>query len=524
MNQQTALIIGAGPAGLTAAYQLLKETDIYPVIIEADGDIGGISRTHNHRGKRMDIGGHRFFSKNKEITDFWLDICPLQGMPSIDDRLLGREKTLTPGGPDPDRDERVMLLRDRVSRILYLRKFFDYPISMKPATFAAMGLPRTLKAGFGYLHAMTTKREEHTLEDFMINRFGQPLYEMFFKEYNRKVWGVTPADMAPDWGAQRIRGLSLGKALGNMFGSMFRRGGAKETSLIEEFYYPKRGPGQLWECVAADILKMGGDIRLHSTVTGFRLDGSRVAELEIATPGGVESLKGDFIVSSMPVKDLIEALPDAEVPPNVREVAERLPYRDFITVGLLVDGLALRNKTKTPTSGGLVPDCWIYIQEPDVKIGRLQIFNNWSPYMLDQPGEGVWIGLEYFCFEGDEMWEMDDEAFIRFAIDELVKIHVLDSPEAVRDSVRLKVKKAYPAYYGVYERFGEVRDYLDSLDNLYCVGRNGQHRYNNMDHSMLTAMEAVRLIRDGSADKTRLWAVNTEEEYHESSKTEKGGA
>lgn len=523
MKKETALIIGAGPAGLTAAYRLLKETDIHPIIIEASGEIGGISRTHRHNGKRMDIGGHRFFSKNPEITEFWLNICPLQGSPALDDRLLGREKTLSPGGPDPESAERVMLLRDRVSRILYLRKFFDYPISMKPATFAAMGLPRTLRAGFGYVHSALFQREERTLEDFMVNRFGKPLYEMFFKEYNRKVWGVTPADMAPDWGAQRIRGLSLWKAFTHMLGGLFRHSGAKETSLIEEFYYPKRGPGQLWEAVAADILALGGDIRLHSEVAALTLDGTRVKSLEIQTPNGVETLEGAFVFSSMPIKDLIAALPAEAVPSVARDVAQRLPYRDFMTVGLLVDGLALQNKTKIPTPGGLIPDCWIYIQEPDVKIGRLQIFNNWSPYMLDHPGEGVWIGLEYFCFEGDAMWEMDDEEFIRFAIDELVKIKVLDSPGSVRDSVRLKVKKAYPAYYGAYEHFDEIRRYLDTLENLYCIGRNGQHRYNNMDHSMLTAMEAVRLVREGNLDKSALWAVNTEEEYHETSKTSQGG-
>ena len=514
-KKQTAIIIGAGPAGLTAAYCLLKETDVKPIIIEESEFIGGISRTATHNGNRMDIGGHRFFSKSEEVNAIWNELMPTQGSPSIDDKLLGVEKKLAQNGPDPESEEVVMLLRNRISRIFFLRKFFDYPISIKARTFINMGPWRTLKAGCGYLKSCVVKKPEDNLANFYINRFGKPLYEMFFEDYTEKLWGVNPKYLSADWGAQRVKGLSLSKAVLNAVTKPFKPKDKVETSLIEQYIYPKKGPGQLWELLAQKVVEMGAELHMNCKAERFELtdDGKSIAKVICSTPEGERVLEGDHFFSTMPVKDLVCGMGES-APEDVRRVATELPYRDFITVGLLVDRLKLKNNTKIKTLTGDVPDCWIYIQERDVKIGRLQLFNNWSPYMVSDPQKYMWIGLEYFCNEGDEMWNMSDSDFISFAISELEKIDVLD-PALVRDSVRIKVKKAYPAYFGAYNEFDKVRSYLDGIENLWCIGRNGQHRYNNMDHSMLTAIEAVRAVKNGSSDKRDVWNVNTEKEYHE---------
>lgn len=507
---KTAIIIGAGPAGLTAAYMLLKETDVVPIVLEESDVVGGISRTVCHNGNRMDLGGHRFFSKNEEVNALWQELMPLQGAPALDDLLLGREKPLEKGGPDPEHEDRVMLVRDRVSRIYYLRKFFDYPISLKWQTIRNMGIWRTMKAGVGYVWSAIFKRKEKTLKDFMINRFGVPLYRMFFESYNEKLWGRNPEDIAPDWGAQRIKGLSLMKAILSMLRhALGIREKQVETSLIEQYRYPKRGPGQLWETMASEIEARGGKIVLNAAVAKIYQTNDRIEAVE--TSDG-KRFEGDWFFSSMPIKDLVESL-RSPVPEEVQTVAKGLPYRDFITVGMLLKSIRLKNQTERKTLNNIVPDCWIYVQERDVHMGRIQVFNNWSPYMVEDPEHTVWLGLEYFCNEGDWMWEMSDEAFIEMAKQELIRMEIIE-PDAVLDAKRLRVKKAYPAYFDTYEQFDVVRAYLDGFENLYCIGRNGQHRYNNMDHSMLTAMEAVRALRNGTG-KEALWSINTEEVYHE---------
>ena len=510
MDNKTAIIIGAGPAGLTAAYELLKLTDIKPIILEESEFIGGISRTAVHNGNRMDLGGHRFFSKNKEVNDLWAELMPLQGKPSYDDKILGVVKDLPADGPDPEEVDRVMLLRNRISRIFFLRKFFDYPVSLKPATFRNMGFARTMKSGFGYIGSCFHKLPEDSLENFYINRFGRPLYEMFFEYYTENLWGRHPSEISADWGAQRVKGLSLSKAVWNVISKPFRSKDKVETSLIEQYYYPKRGPGQLWEYLADDIRSMGGEIIMNTSVRDIEVADGRVVSV---TSADGRRFPADIFMSTMPVRDLVAGMGD--VPPaDVRRVAAGLPYRDYITVGLLVDKLRLENKTKIKTLTGNVPDCWIYIQERDVKIGRLQIFNNWSPYLVDDMNKHVWVGLEYFCTEGDNMWNTPPEDFISFAAEELEKIGIIKR-ENIVDSFTAKVKKAYPAYFGTYAEFDKVKDYLDSYTNLFCVGRNGQHRYNNMDHSMLTAINAARSIISGTMDKESVWNVNTEKEYHE---------
>ncbi len=514
MQQKTAIIIGAGPAGLTAAYTLLKETDLHPVILEESEFIGGISRTAVYRNNRMDIGGHRFFSKSGAVTALWNELMPVQGALAKDDLLLGRQKPLVAGGPDPEKEDRVMLVRDRVSRIFYLGKFFDYPISLKPQTIANMGFVRTMRAGFGYVFAAVFKRKERSLEDFYINRFGKPLYSMFFEDYTEKLWGVHPSHISPEWGAQRVKGLSLMKAIFSVLLKPFQKDQKKqETSLIEQYIYPKKGPGQYWETMAQRILDLGGEIRMNESVVGVESNGSTVTAVKTSKDGREETLRADVFFSSMPIKDLITAMGET-VPPETRDIAQGLPYRDFITVGLLLNKLKIKNQTQMKTVGNIVPDCWIYVQERNVKIGRLQIFNNWSPYMVDDLEHTVWIGLEYFCTEGDDMWNTPAEDFIRFATEELEKIGVIERRD-VLDATHIRVKKAYPAYFGTYGQFDRVREFLDGYTNHYCSGRNGQHRYNNMDHSMMTAMEAVRLYREGVVDKSPVWNVNTEEEYHE---------
>lgn len=519
-RKNKAVVVGAGPAGLTAAYELLKKTDIHPVVMEATDVIGGISQTVKYKGNRMDIGGHRFFSKNTAIMEWWNNVMPIQGAPSKDDILLGNnEKPLQKDGPDPQKEDRVMLYRDRVSRIFFLRKFFDYPISLKMSTFANMGLWRTIKSGCGYIYSQIHKLKEDSLENFYVNRFGRPLYELFFEGYTEKVWGKHPSKLGADWGSQRVKGLSVYAIIKDALMKPFRGDDVSqkkvETSLIEQFIYPKLGPGQLWEIVADDVRKMGGEVNMQHEVKHINVSEGRVVSVEYNLPDGeTKSVPCDYLLSTMPIKDLIASIKGIDIPADVYRIAQELPYRDFITVGLLLDNMKIKNKTKIKTYADRVPDTWIYIQERDVKVGRLQVFNNWSPYLVKDYENTMFVGLEYFCNEGDELWNMSDEAFIAMAIDELVRIDIIDS-NAVIDSTRVKIKKAYPAYYGSYNELDKVKNFLDGIENLYCLGRNGQHRYNNMDHSMMTAMVAVDNIKNGISDKSAIWNVNTETEYHE---------
>ena len=513
------VIIGGGPAGLTAGYELLKKSDEYEVVIlEQSENLGGISRTVKHNGHRMDIGGHRFFSKDKAVNDFWAELMPVQGAPSFDDEILGREKPLSKGGPDPEKEDRVMLIRRRISRIYYLHKFFDYPISMKPQTFINMGLPRTVKAGFSYLKSTVSKKEETSLENFYINRFGKVLYSMFFEGYTEKLWGRHPSEISADWGAQRVKGLSILAVIKDMLSKLVPNKNRKvETSLIEEFQYPKFGPGQLWEAVGAEFEKMGGKILYNHKVTDIDISEGRVNSVRC----GDETVDGDIFISSMPVKDLVAGMGE-NVPSDAKEIAKGLPYRDFVTVGLLLNKLNLKNETGIKTLGNIVPDCWIYVQDVGVKLGRIQVFNNWSPYLVKDPQNTVWIGLEYFCDEGDAFWNMEEKECVDFAVKELISMGVIDADAKVLDSHREKVQKAYPAYFDTYGRMDELISYLDTFENLYCVGRNGQHRYNNMDHSMATSFEAVSNIISGKKTKENIWSVNTEAEYHEENSNESG--
>lgn len=513
------IIIGAGPAGLTAAYELLRRSTEYQVIVlEESGVIGGISRTVEHNGNRMDMGGHRFFSKVAEVNEWWERMLPAQGAPSRDDILLNRSCSLKPGGADPEKTDRVMLRRKRLSRIFFRQKFFDYPISLRLDTLRKIGFGNTVLVGLSYLKSVIHKREERSLEDFYINRFGRKLYSMFFERYTESLWGRHPSEISPEWGVQRVKGLSVVVIIKDMLGRIFSQKNRKvETSLIEEFSYPKLGPGQLWELTADEVRKMGGEIRLHARAAEFLREGNGgITAVVYDQDGKVCRESADYVISSMPVKDLVAGIQNT--PENCAEIAAGLPYRDYMTVGVLVHHLNLKNETKIKTVGNIVPDDWIYVHDKNVKMDRLQIYNNWSPYLVKDGEHTVWMGLEYFCSQGDELWSMTDDAFARMGIDEIVRMHLIDSSDQVLDYHVERVKKAYPAYFDTFSRMDELRDWLDTIPNLFCVGRNGQHRYNNMDHSMCTAFEAVGNILSGVTDKSNVWNVNTEKEYHEEAK------
>ena len=507
-NKKTAIIIGAGPAGLSAACRLLDETDIKPIIIEQSNIIGGISKTVFYDNNGTDIGPHRFFTKSKEVMDFITSFLPLQGKPAKDDILLNREFEETVGS-DPEKEDLVLLKRKRFSRIYYLKKFFDYPISLKPKLFFNLGLIRTMKIGFSYIKSCVVKRKEVSLEDFMINHFGKVLYELFFEKYTQKVWGKHPSEIPKDWGSQRIKGVSLFKILLKAMLTPFNKVLKRETerSLVEEYFYPKYGAGQLWDLMAEKITKSGGQIRFNSKITRFYNDDKHIYSVVLENG---EEIKADYIISSMPIKDLINGM--QYVPEDVQNIASNLEYRNYILVSLLASKINLENDTNYPTINNIAPDSWIYMQEEDIKAGRLHIMNNFTPYVIEDYKNKILINLEYFCSEGDEFWTKSQKDMIDFGISELEKLNIIKK-EDVLNSKYISVDKAYPAYFGAYKDFDTVKNYLNKFDNIYCIGRNGQHKYNNMDHSILSGLKVAEALKSG--DVNLLWDVNTENDYQE---------
>lgn len=480
MILQRVIIIGAGPAGLTAAYELSKFPDKFKVIVlEESSSFGGISKTVEHNGNRMDIGPHRFFTKVKAVEEWWKNLMPLADISSP--------------------DEKILLKKNRFTRIFFRGKFYDYPVKLNATTFENLGFGEMLKVGGSYFKSLLFRRKENSLEDFFINRFGKKLYSMFFEGYTEKVWGRHPREISTEWGAQRVKGLSGIAVLKNIIYKALNITPKKiETSLANTFYYPKFGSGQLWELVANKSEKNGAEIILQAKATKiYRTADNKISSVTYEHFGKEYEIPCDILLSSMPLKDLVAGMEN--VPENISKIAEGLPYRDYMTIGVLV-----------PRLNVTVPDHWVYVQGDDVKMGRFVVFNNWSSSMLKDPNT-VWLALEYFCQEGDAMWTSSDENFATFAIDEMIKKNLISSADAVKDYHIERVKKAYPSYFDTYAQIDELKTYLNTSENLYCIGRNGQHRYNNMDHSMCTSFEAVKNILSGTKNKSNVWFVNTEE-------------
>jgi len=457
------VVLGAGPAGLTAGYLLAKE-GLPVIVLEAHEKVGGLAMTEERDGYRFDLGGHRFFTKSKEVDDLWHEV--------LDDEFL---------------------LRPRMSRIYWNQRFLDYPLR-GPDVIRKLGPVELTRALLSYLRAaIKPKGNEDSLEEWVSNRFGKRLYELFFKSYTEKVWGVPCSELRAEWAAQRIKGLSFFSAAKAAF---FGNRGNKVKSLISEFHYPRFGPGQMWETMTREIERMGGEVRTETEVEQLNAaaDG-RIVSVE----AGGETIEAGQVISSLPLRatvDITRPLPPAEV----REAARGLRYRDFLTVALVLDG------------DDLFPDNWIYIHEPGVRVGRIQNYRSWSPWMVPDQSKAC-VGLEYFCFEGDDLWTMSDDELVELASRELEQLG-LASRSKVERGYAVRVPKAYPMYDKDYEdRVAAIRSWLDTLGNLQQVGRNGLHRYNNSDHSMLTAMRAVDNLVSGANHD--LWAVNAESVYHE---------
>lgn len=516
------LIIGAGPAGLTAAWELLEAGRPPPLVIEMDHQVGGISKTIDHHGNRMDLGGHRFFSKSEWVMDWWLRMLPLVSSEPTTLTYQQQHTGLAAQSTPSDQPGSGFLVRPRQSRIYFRGRFFDYPVRLNAQLIQNLGFLSVLQMGASYARAsLFPRKPESSLEDFLINRFGYELYRTFFRAYTEKVWGVPCREISAEWGAQRIKGLSVAKAIGHALKSPFQSSSgigqkATETSLIERFLYPAFGPGQLWEEVARKVRERGGHIGLCQRLVGLEHSEGRITHAVIEDSTGRQRIAVDQVISTMPITGLIASL-IPEAPQTILDITQALPYRDFITVGLLVDHMIMPAGQSDVNERGMPTDNWIYIQDPEVQLGRLQIFNNWSPFMV-AAHPNIWLGLEYFCRQGDSLWSLPDDQLVAFATQELAKIGLI-KPTAVLDARVVRVPKAYPAYFGTYAEMGRVRTYLDGFRNLFLVGRNGMHRYNNQDHSMLAAKLAVEAIVSGSGDKSALWSVNADNSYHESHTT-----
>lgn len=502
-KQKIALIIGGGPAGLTAAYEFLEKTDIKPIVLEKSAFLGGISHTENYKGNRMDIGGHRFFSKSDVVMNWWLNIFPIESKQDVLHlSYQNQHRKLNFSPSKSENSDEVFIVRNRVSRIYFKRKFFSYPIQLNLNTIKNLGFGTSILIFMSYLKAVIFPiKNEKNLEDFFINRFGKRLYLTFFKSYTEKVWGKPCTEISKEWGEQRIKGLSIRKAIAHFFSK--NKSKNVETSLIESFIYPKLGPGQLWEKVAQKVHGNGGEVLLNKEVVELKFDAQNQCKSLVykdSLSGEIQEIELDFVLSSMPVKELFEAM-QIPILPEIKSIATSLEYRDFITVGVL-----LKSETK-------INDNWIYIQEQDVLVGRLQIFNNWSESLVENQ-ENTWIGMEYFCNDTDAFWGKSDEEIKTFALKELEQLNLFPKHE-ILDTHLIRMKKAYPSYFGSYTNFPQIIDYLEQFQNLFLIGRNGMHKYNNQDHSMLTAIESVRLIQEKQTSKGSIWSINTEESYHE---------
>lgn len=515
-KKDTIVIIGAGPAGLTAAYELASKSNYHIVVLEADKQVGGISKTVDYKGNKIDIGGHRFFSKSDWVLDWWQQFLPISSTDQVLETTYQNQQKAFKISKLAEAGEPHMMVRSRKSRIYHNRRLFDYPLKINLDTLSKIGIWKSLMILKSIFYSrMFPIGEERNLEDFFINRFGKKLYSTFFKDYTQKVWGKSCDEISAEWGKQRVQGLSLRKIFKHYFTTLFfpqrQTFGNKETeqTLTEYFLYPQEGPGQLWDRVAAECKKYNVEIRLNHRVTAMKVEDEQVSEIEVLDGSNLEAytISCHHIISTMPVRHLIRSL-GSIVPQRILDTASSLEYRDFLIVGILLEDLKLKDK-----QGKSITDNWLYIQDGDVKVGRVQLFHNWSPYMVAD-SNNCWIGAEYFCQKGDDLWNKSKEELIKFASEELGHLGLID-PSKVLDGTVVRMPKAYPSYVGSYQEFDQVKDYLDTFDNLSLIGRNGTHKYNNQDHSMLTAREAVNGILSDQTSKKNIWNVNTEQAYHE---------
>lgn len=514
MDRKKVLVIGAGPAGLTAAYELARTGKYNITVVEADRQVGGISRTVNYKGNLIDIGGHRFFSKSDQVLEWWAQFMPVIDTTQEHQEITYHNKTKGIDNLVLKTAEHSMLIRPRLSRIYFKQRMYDYPLRISLDMMLNLGKKRSLRMARDLIKSWIFPiRPEKNLEDFYINRFGHEIYKMFFKDYTKKVWGKACKDISAEWGRQRVKSLNVPELVWNSMTRMLGIGKFTNRnasrSLIEKFLYPAKGPGMLWEKVAAECVALGVDIRLKAHVRKISVAEGRVHSVSWFEDEKDQSMTPDFVLSTMPLRHLFRSMGD-NLPAAVADVASKLEYRDFLIVGLKLETLFF-----DPEQGHDIRDNWIYIQDKGVKVGRLQLFNNWSPFMVS--GGGQWIGAEYFCDKGDVIWDMSDDDLIRLALEELASIGILEVEKYV-DGTVVRCPKAYPSYTGIYTDIQCLRDHLETIENIYPMGRNGLHKYNNQDHSMLTAFKAVELIERGETSKEELWTVNTEDDYHESSK------
>ena len=513
---ETAVIIGAGPAGLTAAYELATNSDKKIIVLEATDAIGGISKTVDYKGNKIDIGGHRFFSKSDWVLNWWQQFMPISEKQHafISTYQNNTKRILPKKNADPEAPK--MEVRPRKSRIYYNNKLFDYPVKVNLKTLQGLGLAKSAKIAASLTRSkMQPFKKEENLEHFFINRFGKELYETFFKSYTQKVWGKPCTEISAEWGRQRVKSLSPKKILSHYFNTILFPSKQKfasddvEQSLTEYFLYPPKGPGQLWEIVAEKCKEKGVEIRRNSCVEQVILDDNKVRKIRVKNQESKEDyqMEVDYLISSMPIKKLVDGI-TPPLPKSVKAVGTRLEYRDFLIVGILLDDLLLKEK-----DGSSIKDNWLYIQDKGLQVGRVQLFHNWSKDLVANQNN-YWIGAEYFCNEGDELWEMEEQKMKALAVKELAKIGLIESNK-VKDSVVVKMSKAYPSYIGAYNDFELVKEHLSNINNLYLMGRNGMHKYNNQDHSMLTAKTVVDMILEQSNDTQQLWEINTEQEYQE---------
>ncbi len=494
-NKKIALIFGAGPSGLALAYELIKKNSgICPIIIDKLNCVGGLSRTVYDGNLGVDIGGHRLFTKNKYIQSIWDEFLTVQNAPSVDDLYCERVVKYPKIGKDPNKYDDVMLIRKRYSTIIHNGKTFQYPIKINLETLSNLGFKTSLFAGLSYIKSIFLKRSDLSLQDFLINRFGLVLYNIFFKSYTKKVWGRDASEISSCWGHQRIRKLSLFKTILNALVSKFSFiKFSKETSLIDEFYYPKYGCSQLWEKMAEYIVNNGGKIIFNSEFVDFSLKDNTIISARYRNDKGVHEILANYFISSIPISDLIRGI---DAPYDVKQIGVNLPYRDYVLVSFYTDDFYLKNKTEYKTVNNIAPECWIYLQEKDAVASRIQIMNNWSPYLVGDFRKNYLISLEYFLNQNDELWNLSDDKFVELAAFECEKYNLFNRKNIIKSSV-IRELKAYPAYWGSYFELENLNNFLKRINNLYLIGRNGRHCYNNMDEAMLTGINTAREIVGG---------------------------